>query len=212
MFSIRVVTTLHEFEALAERWNCLLRRTAADNIFLTWEWLYTWARHYLGAHRLWIILVYNNRDELVGIAPFYIEELTRFGLLRCREVRFLGTRGVSSSYLDFIIPEKHKKTVLPLIYQFLHGEGRDLWDTLTLSEIPAASSTLNLWQGLVQDAGKALDIVGRTVCPVINLPTDVEEFKRSISGNQRYNLKRKRKRLEQAGHVAYERICATKDT
>ena len=82
VFSIRAVTTLEEFEALANPWNALLKQTASDNIFLTWEWLYTWAKHYLGDNRLCIILVYKQPSQLVGIAPFYIQGLkTKLGIV-----------------------------------------------------------------------------------------------------------------------------------
>src|SRR6202163_2853661 len=105
MYSIRVVKSLEEFKGLSEKWSALLSETASDNIFLTWEWLYTWARYYLEDNRLLILLVYAEPDRLVGIAPFYIRKVRFFGFLNLREIRFLGTEEVCSSYLDFIVEE-----------------------------------------------------------------------------------------------------------
>ena len=209
MSAVRVVTTLEEFNTLAEQWNRLLRETAADNIFLTWEWLYTWAKHYLGSYRLWIVLVFKG-DQLVGIAPFYIRHKMD-GLVKVREMRFLGTEEVCSAYLDFIVHEKHKKAVLHRIYRHLHEETGGLWDVLTLAEIPAESSSIDFWDGFIQEAGKVMEITETTVCPVVDLPGRPEDFLASLSGNNRYNLQRKRKRLEQAGQVAYERAASIQD-
>lgn len=209
MFALQVVRTLKEFDTLAKRWSGLLGATASDNIFLTWEWLYTWAKHYLAENRLWIVLVYKG-NQLVGIAPFYIRE-QRDGLVKVREMRFLGTEEVCSSYLDFIVLEKHKKAVLHLIYRHLHEEAEGFWDVLTMSEIPAESSSIDLWDGFIQEAGKVVEIAGTTVCPVIKLTECLEDFLLSLSGNERYNLQRKRKYLEQAGQVAYERASSSAD-
>ena len=211
MFSIRIVTTLEEFSTLGERWNSLLGQCTSENIFLTWEWLYTWAKHYLGGNQLRIILVYKGNDQLVGIAPFYIQRVTKYGLCHLREMQFLGTQEVCSSYLDVIVPEKYKKDVLYHMYQHLHGDARALWDILTLSEIPAESSTIDLWDGFIEKAGKVLEIVGITGCPVIKLSSSIEDFLAGISRNERYNLQRKHKRLEQAGHVTYDRASSVQD-
>jgi CelD/BcsL family acetyltransferase involved in cellulose biosynthesis len=209
MFAVQVVTTLEELSTLAKRWNDLLRETAADNIFLTWEWLYTWARHYLGSNRLWVVLV-SKGDQLVGIGPLYIRDQMD-GLVKVREMRFLGTEEVCSTYLDFIVPEKHKKAALHRIYRHLHEEAAGLWDVLTLAEISAESSSIDFWDGFIQEAGRVMEIAGTTVCPVIDLPSRREDFLASLSGNDRYNLHRKRKRLEQAGQVAYERATSIEE-
>ncbi len=211
MYSIRVVTTLEEFKTLAERWNSLLRQTASDNVFLTWEWLYTWAKHYLGEHHLWILLVYKENSELVGIAPLYIARIKMYGGLNLRDMRFLGTRGVSSSYLDLIVAEKHKKAVCEQFYRHLHGEARSLWDFLTLSEIPCSSSTIDILGGFVQEAGEVLEIAGMTACPVIELSSCLGDFIQGISRNERYNIQRKRKRLKRAGCVSYGRATSVHD-
>ena len=206
MFTVRVVTTLREFETLADQWTGLLKGTKADNIFLTWEWQYTWARHFLGQQRLWIVLVYDG-GRLVGIAPFYIREHSA-SMVKVREILFLATEGVGSSYLDFIVSEGDKKAVLYSIYRHLHEEARGLWDVLTLGEIPAESRSLDLWDGFVGEVGRVVEIVGMTACPFIALTERVEDFLSSLSGNERYNLRRKQRWLEEMGQVAYQRASS----
>ena len=211
-YSVRVVTGLEELEALSERWMDLLKETtSADNIFMTWEWQYTWAKYYLGRNTLFTLLVYKSNDHLVGIAPFYIRRTGLLGALTLREIRFLGSKGVGSAYLDFIVAEKHKQIALSEIYRYIHQEGAGSWDILTLSDVPAESSSIDLWQGVVQQAGQVSEVVGMTVCPVIELPERLEDFLGSISRNERYNLQRKRKRLELAGRVTFERASSSRE-
>src|SRR5207249_4421631 len=97
------------------------------------------------------------------------------------------------------------------MYQHLHGDARALWDILTLSEVPAESSTIDLWDRFIEEAGKVLEIVGITACPLIKLSSSIEEFLSGISRNERYNLRRKYKHLEQAGHVTYDRASSVQD-
>jgi hypothetical protein len=210
-FSIRVVTTLEELQTLSVPWNGLLRETTSDNIFLTWEWLYTWCKFYLGTRRLWIILVYTGEDRLIGIAPFYIGTRRAYGGATLREMGFLGTEEVSSMYLDVIVREKHKDAVLHHIFRHLHDEAAELWDILLLSELPADSSSIDRWGALVQDPGKVMEIVGTTICPITRLPSRREDFLNGLSRNARYNLQRKRRRLAQAGSVSYDRVSLIHD-
>jgi len=181
------------------------------NVFLTWEWLYTWAKHYLGDNQLRITLVYKQPGQLVGIAPFYIRLVNSFGVFNIREIRFLGSEEVGSPYLDFIVCASSRKAVLQRIYQYLHDEIASLWDILTLSDIPAESSTIDLWNGFVQEGGKVMEIVATTACPLISLTGCLGDFLQGISSNERYNLQRKQKRLERAGHIVYERASSAHD-
>jgi CelD/BcsL family acetyltransferase involved in cellulose biosynthesis len=207
MLSIRPVTTLEEFETLAQGWNALLAQTDADIIFLTWQWQYTWAKHYLGQDRLWIILVHNGRGQLVGIAPFYIRRTKAYGVVTVRDLRLLASEGVGSVYLDIIASKKHRRAVLDRIYRYLHEEAGEIWDLVTLSEIPSGSSTIDLWERLVQEAGKVIDVVGTTACPLIDLPAHSEALLDRVGPQARQTIRRKRRRLELAGRVEYERVA-----
>ena len=204
MITIRVEDTLEGFKNLSERWNSLLVQTSSNNIFLTWEWLYTWTRHYLGNERLFILIACEG-NNIVGIAPLYIRKTNYYGVLKIKQIEFLGTGEVCSSYLDFIVQEKKRKDFVQRVYGFLFKEGRSLWDVFNLAEIPVESSSIDALYEIAQEEGKVIEIVSHTCCPVIKLTSSVEDFLKGISGNERYNLKRKGKRLEGLGHVQYYR-------
>ena len=61
------------FTALRPEWNALLRASASDCPFLTWEWLHTWWTHLGGSSRLRIAAV-RAGQELVALAPFRVTE------------------------------------------------------------------------------------------------------------------------------------------
>jgi CelD/BcsL family acetyltransferase involved in cellulose biosynthesis len=206
---IRVVRTFEDFLALAGRWNALLKETGSDSVFLTWEWLYTWAKHYLEEGQLWVVLAFK-KDELIGIAPFCLRPRVT-AMITIREMRFLGSDDVGSTNLDFIVRRKHKATVLRAIYRHIHEEASGAWDLLTLSELPAESSSIDLWELLVAEAGRVIEVAGMTVEPFIDLRDGLEHFLASLSGNERSNLRRKQRHLEGLGSVTYERMSSTRD-
>ena len=205
-FTIRAVTSLEEFKGLAQAWEQLLRTMPGHSLFLTWEWLYIWTKHFLGDRRLWILLMLDNQERLVGIAPLYLRTTRAQGLIPFRELGFLGsdTETIYSSYLDVIADQKQKRAVLQGLYRYLFNDVRGDWDVLTFSEIPAESSTIDLWNELFDEAGKVGEIVSATSCPVIRLPGDLGTYRAGLGRSRRYTLQRKMKRL-QGGRIEYSR-------
>jgi CelD/BcsL family acetyltransferase involved in cellulose biosynthesis len=89
----------------------------------------------------------------------------------------------------------------------LFNEARGDWDVFTLSEIPAESRTIDLWNELFDEEGKVGEVVSVTGCPVIRLPGDVDTYRAGLGRNRRYTLQRKMKCLQEAGQIEYS--CAT---
>src|SRR5262245_20813529 len=87
---------------LEGEWNELLAASSSDGVFLTFEWLSTWWKHFNGGRELHLITV-RDEGRLVAIAPF-----VRCGW-RMRPPRlvsaleFMGVDHVTSEYLDVII-------------------------------------------------------------------------------------------------------------
>lgn len=203
--SIRAVTSLEEFKGLAQEWEQLLRTVPGHSLFLTWEWLYCWTKHFLGDSRLRILLMLDDQERLVGIAPLFLRTTRAQSLIPLRELRFLGseTETIYSSYLDVIANENQKRAILQCLYRYFFNEARGDWDVLTLSEIPAESSTIDLLNELFDEAGKVGEIVSATCCPVIRLPGDVDTYRAGLGRSRRYTLQRKMKCLQGAGRIEY---------
>lgn len=209
--TVRAVTTLEEFKGLAGAWETLLDRIPGHSMFLTWEWLYYWTLHYLGDSQLRILLAYDEDETLVGIAPLYLRRTKKHAVIAVRELRLLGSEAVCSSYLDLIVQEQHKPVMLQSLYHYLFGDARDEWDLLTLSDLAAESSTLDLWSKLVAEAGKVGDVSVTSCCPVIRLPADLPTYRASLGRNRRYTIQRKTRCLQQAGRMQFTRATSPAD-
>ena len=71
--TIEVIETVTAFGLLHDEWNAAAAASANPNVFLTWEWLRTWWRHFgedrPGA-RLHIVVVRDD-DGIVAAAPWF---------------------------------------------------------------------------------------------------------------------------------------------
>ena len=88
-----------EFAQMRQRWNSLLRESAADSVFLTHEWLFSWWQLFGRQNRLLVILVWTEEDELVGIAPFFIENRAVPLLGHIRMLSFIGCNQAAPDFL-----------------------------------------------------------------------------------------------------------------
>ncbi|MBS0170008.1 MAG: GNAT family N-acetyltransferase [Nitrospira sp.] len=201
---VRVVDDLPTFHALAEQWRAIHTASDSPSLFLTWEWLYHWTTQYLGEERLWILLFIDADEQLRGIAPFYVRRTHR-RLWGCyREVAFLGSRGVGSTYLDVIAARADKRAVLACLCEYLFQASQQ-WDIVTLAHLPAESITVDLLQEQFDRRGKVAAIMDHTGCPIVDLATCVAAHREALRPSLRRTLQRKRRYLEQQGTVTYSR-------
>src|SRR4029078_8291613 len=87
---IDLVTTNKGFLSLRTSWNCLLSKSKSDTIFLTWEWISSWWGAYAKDAQLWIVLVYDDAEALVGIVPFCLRSRKWLPFRRLKVLQFLG--------------------------------------------------------------------------------------------------------------------------
>lgn len=95
-----VVNSARDFSLLREEWSRLQPQTAANALFMSWAWQYSWWSVW-GNNPLWkllVVLIYDH-GALVGIVPLYTYR--RYGL---RHYQFLGNawrlqQSVRSEYI-----------------------------------------------------------------------------------------------------------------
>jgi len=88
--AIERIEDADRFARMAEEWDALLGDSAADGVFLTWEWLHTWWRHLGGRRRLFLLAV-RAGEQLVAVAPLALAPPQLDRLLPFRTLQFLGT-------------------------------------------------------------------------------------------------------------------------
>jgi CelD/BcsL family acetyltransferase involved in cellulose biosynthesis len=191
MLSIKKVNTQNEFSKLKGDWNTLLKKSKSDTVFLTWEWMYTWWECFQENKHLSILTVYDENENLVGIAPLCMDKKKIGGIPVLNYIKFLGTMPISSDHLDFILYQDREKEVLETIAEYLFQE--NTWDFCLLSNIPSTSLTGKFLKEIMENRPFQSEI--SQVCPYIPLPTRIEDFHASLSGNMRSTIKRRRRNL-----------------
>jgi glycosyltransferase involved in cell wall biosynthesis/CelD/BcsL family acetyltransferase involved in cellulose biosynthesis len=196
--SIEIVRDAERFGALREEWSALLASSAADTIFLTWEWLNTWWKHLSGRLRLEILAVWRGR-ELVAVAPL---ALRRLGLLPPR-LEFLGTGTVGSDYLDIVAMCGREGEALEALVPHLEQiRVRLRWDNLR----GEASVASELGAALEGEGFRVFRTRSET-CPFISLASrSWESYLASLGREHRYNFKRRLRQLREASELRFERV------
>jgi hypothetical protein len=205
-FLIKVLTSFESFKNLEEEWNKIVNESGSNVIFLTWEWLYTWAEHFVKDGReLFVIAVYQN-EKLIGIAPWYINSL-RYGPFKLKRIEFLGTPETGSDYLDVIVKLGKEKSVASKIFEYLMGEFSSKWDWFYFRDSPSNSVFFLNFMKEFQRAGKYIEARKGSYCPILELCETREKFFASLSANRRQQLRRHYKVLSNGAQVHHRKYA-----
>jgi CelD/BcsL family acetyltransferase involved in cellulose biosynthesis len=179
------------FQQLQNEWNELLVRSHANRVFSTWEWQSTWwAAYHPG--ELWVITCRDDTNRLVGIAPWFIDSTKPFG----RVVRPIGCVEVTD-YLDIIVDNDCTQPVFEALANFAIANNQH-FDLINLCNLPESSPTYDQFANILNHQGFEATLTQQEVCPVINLPTNWEDYFELLDKKQRHELRRKLRRAEGA--------------
>lgn len=199
MIEIRRVDSVAEFALLEREWNDLLRRSAADTIFLTHQWLAAWWEAFGTGDGLCVLLCTEHDGDgsrLVGILPAYIQ---RGRCLRpVRRLRFLGSEVVTSDFLDVIAASGRETEVVDAILDHLSRSGSA--PILDLTDIREGSPLLQRVEGGEKGDGWRFHrwpVYKR--CPVIALPADRDAYLAGQSRRFRRNFQYYLRHLQEQG-------------
>ncbi len=189
MVTVLEISTIEDFDQSKPAWNELLSGSESNNIFLTWDWLFTWWNVFGDDKELKILLVKND-GMLIGIAPLYI---SRNGNDKSF-IKFLGSTYVASDHLDFISQKGSEDTVVSAIFDYLNLHSGE-WKAINLIDMNAQSKSIDLIQSC---CGRTLYITTKKsgACPYLSLPQNYNLYLDSLTSNMRYNIRRKRRRFE----------------
>jgi CelD/BcsL family acetyltransferase involved in cellulose biosynthesis len=191
------------FQELAPEWDELLHRSVTDVIFLTVEWQSTWWESY-NAGELLIFTCRDERDRLLGIAPWFIHDLRGE-----RVVRTIGCVDVTD-YVDVIVDKAFLQPVLACFAAVLN-ENSAKFDRINFCNIPEASPTLSVFPELLRSCQFEVDVVLQEVCPVIALPATWDAYLESLDKKQRHEIRRKLRRAESEVDLEIEALTAPAD-
>jgi len=193
MREIEVIRDADRLGALGSEWDDLLARSAADTVFLTWDWLWTWWEVYGDGTRPCVALV-REAGRLVAAAPCKIEVRRHYGLT-FRQLEFIGTgRAVWPDFLDFVIERGREAELAPALVDALARERG--WDKLALTDMLETSPVRAPLTAALRAAGLRPRSENGTVCPYLRLPPTWAELEARLTHNFRRNHRKKRRRLD----------------
>ena len=184
-----------DFAGLRNHWNALLATSRSNTIFLSYEWLESWWRHFRQpGDRLFLFTMNDTRGTPVAIAPLCLTRL-RFGGLPLRCLRFVGDGSEDSDYLDLIVARGHEEGALQALLDHLLLSNE--WDTLLLRGMPEGSPTLEVFPRVSQSRGLKVqrDLIP---CSSVPLPDDWEAYLRTLQPRFRTKLRAGIRYLEQS--------------
>src|SRR5262249_26150381 len=119
---VDTIADARQFARLAHEWTDLLSASAADCVFLTWEWLHTWLTQ-LGQGRQLNVITVRAGGELIGVAPLMVCPPRVARLVPFRSLEFLGTGSVGSDYLDVVVRREREHEALDALAGSLANDG-----------------------------------------------------------------------------------------
>ena len=171
------------FAQLEPEWNDLVKRSAADMIFSTWEWHSHWWDAYQPGD-LWIVTCRDDDGYLLGIAPWFIDDEQTVRAIGCEDV---------TDYLDVIIDSDAVAAVMNCFGVFLR-EHSEQFDCVQLCNIPHDSPTFSIFPSVLDQQNFEVSMEQQEVCPVIQLPTEWDDYLAGLNKKHRHELRRKIRR------------------
>ena len=165
------------------QWNC---------IFALPPWLEIWWNEF-GATGDLYLLAARQRRTVVGIAPL---------LLKGTEACFIGSDDVCD-YLDFIVAQGRENDFFNILLDDLSRKGISL---LALRGLRPNSTALRHLVGIARDRGYEVSSAVEDISLELDLPPTWDKYLEMLSRKQRHEVRRKLRRIREAGQVNYRTV------
>jgi len=191
--------TFEEFLGARTSWEDALERSVDNHVFLTWEWLSYWWKHF-GDKREFILITVNNGGKILAAAPLMSSQYKLFGL-KLRKIEFIGTP--ASDYHTFLINEQEPEYARMMI-QYADDIANE-WDCIELKEVPENSKTAKILRIISKEPFEFKEKIVNP-CPYISLADSFEDYFQSLGSNWRRNLRRWERKIKQDHKIDFK-IC-----
>ena len=167
------------------KWDCL---------FVLPAWLKVWWGEFGAESELYLRSV-KKGDDLIGIVPL---------LLNGESASFIGSTDVCD-FQDFIILPGWEQAFFDVLLENLYQQGITRLD---LSSLRPDSSVLKHLIGEARNRGYEVSCDPDDVSLELDLPSTWDGYLRILKGKQRHEVKRKLRRLNEAGEINYRVVEA----
>lgn len=203
---VEILENWQAVSVLAGEWNKLLTASKANTIFLTWEWISSWAEVSRNTNSPFVICVRDSTGQLVGVAPFYISTLRFGGLISYRTLRVMADYATGSEYPDLIVhPEVEQQVIQVIVDMLVRSHAQ--WDCIWMPKVAG-------WSGAVDRVFLPFQGCGlfshSRLCEfsVVELPHTMGVYFDSLSANRRARFRQDIKRFAKNQSVTVQQ-CET---
>jgi CelD/BcsL family acetyltransferase involved in cellulose biosynthesis len=197
---IRHIRSLEEFESLQDQWDELLSSCSKQTVFLTWEWLTAWWKHWQAGRELWLITAWSE-GKLVGAAPLMRTTVRRYGL-KYRLIHSLGAPNTDES--DFLTHSDDTEEILKILCDYLLSQ-RGQWDALELNEFHLEIPTAKFIGNYFTERGCVIRSKPN-IHYHIPIAGTWDEYWKKLSKNLRHNIERRLRRVQENHQLNFQVI------
>jgi predicted N-acyltransferase len=207
--TVKLICDPATFGELEAAWDDLLEYSTANGLFLGWQWLHSWWETWAVGNNLKLFLLLAYREnELLGIAPLYLDKMSLPGGIRVRRLQFIGNawrhrETVRTEYLEFIAHEKFQEEVCAEFVDYISSV--KVWDEFVICDLLRSTETYRQILGYgQQNRWLVFDrSVDYGVC--IETTGSFQDYLASLGSHTRLRLYNRRKYLNSRGDITQTR-------
>ena len=201
------------FRDIKQEWTELLQVSEANQLFLSWEWQYTWWETWAAVLDLKLMLLkaYDS-DILVGIAPLYIDNLRLRSGIKVSRIQFIGNAWrrqgtVRTEYLGFIAFKGQSSEVCAAFVEYLLNK-KD-WDEFVICDLQKNTDTYKQIKKQQKNGRWFIDVAEQDQGMNIDVLGKFEGYVKGLGRNTRLKLFNHRKYLNSLGNIKH--VSATNE-
>jgi len=181
--------TQESFASLTSYWTDLRYNLRWESIFVLPKWLEVWWQAFGSGAELYLCAVWQ-REKIIGIAPLLVRDKTASIIGSadvCDYLDFVVTPGMEGDFFTVLLDDLGQRGINHLDLRSLRPDSAVLTDLLVIAQNRKYDVFCSL-----EDVSLELDL----------LPT-WDEYLATLTGKQRHEVRRKLRRLWEAGDVDY---------
>jgi len=183
------ILTVESFDSLASCWVNLCHSLKWNSLFVLPAWLKVWWQE-IGTEAELYLGTVRQREKIIGIAPLQVNKET---------ASFIGSTDVCD-YLDFVVAPEKEQDFFGVLLDDLKEKGINLLD---LRPVRPDSTVLTHLVHIAQNRGHEVLCHPDDVSLELDLPPTWEEYLATLTTKQRHEVRRKLRRLSEAGKVDF---------
>lgn len=200
MITLDVIRDTESFRELRGEWTELLQDSPCNNLFLSWEWMFTWWTRLAGKRALNLITVRRD-DQLIAIAPLALLPSHYRRMMPFRMLEFIASGSVGSDYLSILIRSGHEEEALREI-------GTHLTNTNMMLEFVRVEKSsflmINMALQLRQSGWECISLT-TNYCPYVKLSgLTWDSYLESLHRGHRQDVAKKLRKLHKDYTVRFE--------